>query len=181
MGDVIETNWYVIKVRFNRTLIAQELLTKLGVEAFLPMELRTVVTKGRKVQQKLMPMVANMIFINTTLQKLKDICAVHKFLVYSSHKVENRYEAMVVPDYQMQQFRDFVEGNYEHIDYIDASKVNFTKGERVRITSGVFKDKEALFVRVQGKRSKQAVVQIGEFVVAVTKSEIKKDMLEVIE
>ncbi len=141
-------HWFVLKVRFNRIVEAQNTLAKLNTECYVPMEMRAVVCKGRKVKSKMMPVLSNLIFVKSTLDSIKEICTTHKYLYYLSHKVDNQFQAMVIPNEQMEQFRKFIDGNFKGIDH---ERIKFTGGEKVKITSGVFRGSEATFIKVSGK------------------------------
>lgn len=171
-----EKRWYVLRAKFNRALIAQDLLLKLSIDSFVPMELRSVVCKGKKIHTKLVPIISNLIFVDTTFSRIIELKAVYQYLYYLTHNLNGKIEPMYVPRDQMQQFKDFIEGNFEHIEQIDPNGLDFSKGDKVKIISGVFKGKEGFFMKVKGKRSKQVVVAI-DGIVAVMISDLHSSMI----
>ena len=80
--------WYILRANFNRALMAQTLLTKQGVENFVPLEKREVIVKGKKPVTKLMPVLLNLVFVKTTLSQLKEITALNNYLYYLTYRKE---------------------------------------------------------------------------------------------
>ena len=76
-------------------------------------------------------------------------------------------QPIIVPDIQMRSFMA-VAGNCDHqLVYLELSTVSFRKGERVRVTGGIFEGVEGEFIRV--KNDRRVVVSIrGVMAVATT-------------
>ena len=45
MSDLDKIDWFVLRIRFQRAVIAQKRLNKPEIESYLPMEVRAVPTK----------------------------------------------------------------------------------------------------------------------------------------
>lgn len=149
--EAVQQEWFVLKVRFNRIIEAQNTLAKHNAECYVPMEMRSVICKGERVKNKMMPVLSNLIFVKSTIEAIKELCGRYKYLYYLSHKVDGLFQAMVIPEKQMEQFRKFIDGDFKGLDH---EKIKFTGGEKVIIKSGVFRDSEATFIKVGGKRSR---------------------------
>lgn len=169
--------WYVLRAKYNRALIAQKMLSERSIESFVPMEMRSVVCKGKRQIRKLVPILLNLIFVKTTLARIKELQIECNYLYYVTHEQDGVKSAMVIPEEQMASFRSFVEGNLESIEYIDINAINPKAGQRVRVTQGSFAGKEGVFVKVKGKRSRQVVVAI-DGLIAVALTSIDINMIE---
>ncbi|MFI3268486.1 MAG: UpxY family transcription antiterminator [Rikenellaceae bacterium] len=160
--------WFVLQAMYSRAVKAQEMLTNLEIETFVPMEKRKVVVKGKKIQEKMVPALRNMLFVKSTFSRIREIKAVNKYLWYLTHTLNGSIEPIIVPDDQMTRFVEFVEGRFEDIEYIDHETIDLKKGEKVKIIAGAFQGKEANFIKITGKRNKQLVVAIdGVLAVAI--------------
>lgn len=158
MNDLEEIGWFVLKVRFQRAVIAKNKLAEHGIEVYLPMELRAVKTKGGGECVKLMPILSDLIFVKTDFQKLRDICAVYKYLYYQSEKTDGVNRAIRIPDNQMSQFQDFISGNYENID---CKITKLKSGQKIVIKSGIFKGCKIIFKQEKGKTTKEYKIEIN--------------------
>lgn len=171
------TSWYAIRVTYSRELQLKDYLDEQQVENFIPMHYEYVIRDERKTR-KLVPAIHNLVFVRSTRRYLDDL------KVAKARTIPIRYimdhitrRPMVVPDRQMHSFIA-VAGNYdEQIVYLDAAEVNLKKGDRVRITGGVFEGVEGEFLRVKGDR--RVVVAI-QGVMAVATAFVHPSMIEVI-
>ncbi len=177
MGIEEVNEWYVLRAKYNRALMAQKMLAERSIDSFVPMESRSVTVKGNRVRQKLVPILLNLIFVKTTFANVKELQIDHSYLYYVTHEVEGVKRAMTVPNEQMSRFIDFVEGNLDKVEYIDIDSLNLKGGEKIRVLSGPFQGKEGIFVKVKGKRSKQFVVSI-DGLVAVMVAGVGVNMIE---
>ncbi len=165
----IEENkqWYVLEARHNGALKAQKLFGDLQIKSYVPMESKALKTKGGKVTTKFVPIFYNLIFAQTSFTRLNEIKALNPYLWYKTDGPTGNSKPMTVNDEKMQIFIDFIDGNFDKINYIDPSSFDLKAGERVRITDGPFKGKEGTFVKVKGQRKLQIVVAIDNLL-AVT-------------
>ncbi len=155
-----DSHWYVIQAAHNGALKAQEQFNNHKIDSFIPMEMRDVVVKGGKTKRKLMPVFLNLIFADVSFRQLCDMKILNKDLWYVNTVVDGEKQPMTVPRDEMKEFIDFVNGNFQHLEYIDTQSFNLEKGERVRITDGPFAGKVGIFVKVKGKRNKQVVIAV---------------------
>ena len=176
-----EEKWYVLQAIYSRALVAQKMLSDLSIETFIPMERKDIKVKGNKTQTKMVPIIRNLIFVKSTFTRIREIKAVHKYLWYLTYQDEGSAKPMVVPEERMDRFINFVEGNFDQIEYLDHETLNLKRGERVRIISGVFKDKEATFIKIVGKRSKQLVIAIDGILAVVIKTSNPSQIIEKIQ
>lgn len=178
MNNLEEIQWHVLQAMHGKAMTAQRLFSQISIETFVPMEKRPITVKGKKVQTKLVPIFLNLIFVKSTLDYIKEIKSQYGYLYYLTHNVNGVKQPIIVPMAEMERFINFVDGNFEHIDYIDTKGLDIKKGERVKITSGVFKGKDGTFVKITGKRNKQIVVAIDGLLAVVIKTPNPSQIVE---
>lgn len=158
MDDLNTVDWFALRVRFQRAAIAQKRLDKPNIEVYLPMEVRAVATKCGGECVKLMPIFSDMLFVRTTFQRIKDICAAYKDLYYRSEVVDGMKKAIRIPEEQMTTFKEFIAGNFENID---CKMTKIKSGEKIVVKSGMFKGSKVVFKEVRGKIRKEYKVEIN--------------------
>lgn len=171
--------WYVMKASNNRASIAKIELEKRSVVSFVPLEKKK--RKNRNGEECLVtaPILPSWIFVKSDLPTIKKISKEidYLFLLYDRTIGEvDRGEPMVIPTCEMDEFITFVDGNSDKIAVVDHNEIDLRKGEKVKITTGAFKDKTATFISVKGKRNKQIVVKIEGYiaVMATTQFAVEK-------
>ena len=106
------------------------------------------------------------------IREIKEKMDYLQYLVNSRTK-----EKIVVPQDQMQRFIAIAGSSSDKLLWFNPDEINLTKGMRVRITDGEFKDYEGVLVKVKGARDKRVVVAI-EGVIAVAMATIHPSLLE---
>ena len=178
MNDLEEIKWHVLYTVHGNAMVAQRLFSQLSIETFVPMEQRPVTVKGKKIIIKLVPILSNLIFVKSTIARIKEIKSTLTYLYYLNTNTGGEKQPMIVPMVEMEKFIQFLEGNFEHIEYIDTKGLDIKKGERVKIISGVFKGKEGTFIKIIGKRSKQIVVEIDGLLAVAIKTPNPSNIIE---
>ncbi len=145
-----EKKWYAIRVTYNREMKVKAELETMNVEHFLPMQYKEVMQGERKVRI-LKPSIHNLIFIYATKDEIIDYKMSTALPIrYIMDRETNR--PMIIPERQMRNFIA-VAGTYdEQIIYLECNPTNMKRGERVRITGGIFAGAEGEFIRVKGDR-----------------------------
>jgi transcription antitermination factor NusG len=164
-----------LRITYSRELVLKAFLDQNHIENFIPMRYEFVLRNGQRIR-KLVPAVHNLVFIRATrktIDEIKEENAVSLPLRYIMDRETRR--PIVVPESQMRNFIA-VAGNYEQqVIYLPAVEYSMRKGERVRITGGVFEGVEGVFVRVKGDR--RVVVSI-QGVMAVATAFIHPSLIE---
>lgn len=142
--------WYAIRVTYNREMKVKRELDSLHIENFLPMKYRIVMRGERKIKE-LVPAIHNLIFVNINKAALKEYKATTTLPIRYIMDRETR-EPIVIPDYQMKNFVAVAGNLKEQIVYLEPNVSNFKKGDKVRITGGVFEGTEGYFMRIKGDR-----------------------------
>ena len=124
-----------------------------------------VVKNGQRIR-KLVPAIHNLVFIHSTRKKIDEIKEMNAATLPLRYIMDRETrQPIVIPEIQMQNFIA-VAGNYnEQVIYLPAVDALVKKGDRVRITGGIFEGVEGVFVRIKGDRrvvvSIQGVMAVG--------------------
>lgn len=166
MNDFItEINWYALRVTYSRELALKAYLDEQHIENFIPMHYAYVIKGERKVR-KLVPVVHNLVFVRSSrscINRMKDDTALP--IRYIMNRETNR--PIVIPEGQMHHFIAVAGTNDEQLVYLEPSAVAFRKGQRVRVTGGIFEGVEGEFIRVKNDRRVMVSIQ-GVMAVATT-------------
>ncbi len=176
-----QTEWYVLRVTYQRELIAKRRLDELGVESFVPTKVvRAKLVNGRRVLQR-KALVHNYIFVRSDRQKIDHIKQFElPYLRYVMHTKNGVRQAIVVPEVQMRSFMLVTGTEDERLMLLEPESVELAVGMRVRVIGGVFAGAEGLLMKVAGARERRVVVKI-EGIAAVATPRIEKELIEIIE
>ena len=165
-----DVEWYVMRVTYQRELVAQRLLRELGIESFVPTQkVRRRKSTGHYYWRE-EAKVHNYIFVHSSLARLQEIKTTKiTYLRYMMAKgSEGRPEPQFVPADQMESFMAICRS--EGVKYLDPD-LDLRKGDRVKILKGPLAGVEGRFVKISAKNEKRVVVQI-EGVAAVATAAI---------
>lgn len=170
--------WYVLRVTYQRELIAHNRLEALGVESYVPIQKRRI-ARGGRVVIRTVSLLHNYIFVHATLAQIKEIKENHiTFLRYMmGHDEDGNRCHQIVPDDQMRNFIAITGNDSAIVKYLDPNVIDLTKGDRVRILSGPFEGVEGTFMKISAKNEKRVVVKI-EGVAAVATAAIPAALVE---
>ncbi|WP_260457938.1 UpxY family transcription antiterminator [Bacteroides stercoris] len=138
-------------------------------------DLRYIMKSGKRVR-KLLPAIHNLVFVYSTRKRIDTL----KDRLESSMPIRfimNREHCrpVVIPESQMRSFI-LVAGNCdEAVLYVEPAELHLVKGQKVRITGGVFEGVIGEFVRIRHDR--RVVVNI-EGVMAVATTFIPPSLVE---
>lgn len=171
-----QKQWFAIRVTYNREMKVKRELDQLKIENFLPMTYRVVMRGERKIKE-LVPAIHNLIFVYISTEQLKEYKATTilpiRYIMDQEHK-----SPLVIPDYQMRNFIAVAGNINEQLIYLNPETIDLKKGDKVRITGGVFKGAEGHFIRIKGDR--RLVVTINGLA-AVATTFIQPTLIEKIE
>lgn len=143
-------HWFAIRVTYNREIKVKRELDSLQIENFIPMKFR-IIQRGDKKIKELVPAIHNLIFINITSSDLKEYKATTTLPIRYIMNRETR-EPIIIPENQMKNFIAVAGNVAEQLVYLEPNLSNFTKGDKVKITGGVFEGAEGYFMRIKGDR-----------------------------
>ena len=173
--DISPLNWFAVRISYSRELALKEVLDKRSIESFIPMR-HEYITKNGKRTRKLVPAVHNLVFIHSTRQCIDDlkeelgIRIPIRLIMNREHRCP-----IVIPDAQMRNFILVAGTHEEAVLYIDPVELYLVRGQKVRITGGVFEGVIGEFVRIRHDR--RVVVSI-EGVMAVATTYIHPSLIE---
>lgn len=176
--SILLKNWFAIRITYGRELLLKDMLDVEKIENFIPMRYDYILKNGRRLR-KLVPAIHNLVFVHSTRQRIDELK--EKFGVKIPMRyVMNRtsHQPIIIPDIQMRSFI-LVSGSYdEAVLYIEPTELALTKGQKVRITDGIFKGVIGEFVRIRHDR--RVVVNI-EGVMAIATTFVHSSLIEPIE
>lgn len=169
--------WYPLRVTYSRELLLKKALDAENIENFIPMHYEYVKKADRKVR-KLVPVVHNLVFVHSSLaciDRIKQSFGLSLAVRYIIDRETN--QPLVVPEVQMRSFIA-VSGNYEEqIVYLDPAITALQKGDRVRITGGIFEGVEGIILRVKGDRRVSVCIK---GVMAVATAYVHPSLIELV-
>ncbi len=165
--EQIEPNqWFVMAPIYQQEIKIKDYLDKKQIRSYLPVKNNIKTCNGRKQAVKV-PLINGLLFIYTTEDTLKEICAEQPYLHYKYDKIDGKSRKMVVPQKQMEDFLRISNLDNEDIIYFDPKDVdlNLTKGVPIRLHSCNSKldGIEGVYIRVRGKREKRLVISLNGY------------------
>lgn len=159
--------WYALRVTYSRELTFKNYLDREGIENFIPMRYEYIVRNERRVR-KLVPAVHNLVFVHASrarIDAIKESVGLSSPIRYIMDRANN--QPIIVPDIQMRSFMAVAGNCDQQLVYLEPSVVSLRKGERVRVTGGIFQGVEGEFIRI--KNDRRVVVSIqGVMAIATT-------------
>ncbi len=186
-GD--ERHWFVLLVAYRTELKVRQLLRELGqIEAFVPMRrIRKRDKMGRFCYEEKVAL-NNYVFVHTSYKRLKQLKAEHPFKLDFNFMLRDVYEGMnkvgrtpvVVPRREMLNFIAVAGNQQERVQFIDAQKIDWKVGQRVRVVAGSFAGVEGVYLSTTRKHERRVVVQL-EGIAAVATTALPAVLVEPIE
>ena len=170
------TNWYALKVFYNRVAKIEMLLKGRNIESYIPMQSIEQVVAGRKVRRR-KPAISSLMFMRCNEAEASEL---QKSLMGEVMVYRNRGERQpaAIPDNQMQMFIRVTSIDDLGMEYLGEVNEEWATGDRVRVTGGIFQGAEGYIKRIKGNH--RLVVAI-EGVIAVATSYIPTCFLEKVE
>lgn len=171
--------WFVLRVTYQRELMAKEQFDSLGINSFVPMKTVRKLDKNGKYVKKRVSALHNYIFVNSTRKILDEIKLTKiPWLRYvMSINGNSAKQVLTVPKKQMLDFIAVAGSDDDRIEFISEEQLHLTQGDRVRILSGPFEGVEGIFMKLNNKRGRCVVIKI-EGVTAVATASIPAILVE---
>ena len=169
-------NWYALKVFYNRVNKIETLLKGQNIESYIPMRSVEQIVGGRKVRRR-KPAISSLMFMRCSETEASEL---QKQLMGEAMIYRNRGERLpaAIPDSEMQMFIRITSIDDLGLEYLGESNEEWTTGDRVRVTGGIFQGAEGYIKRIKGNH--RLIVAI-EGVIAVATSYIPTCLLEKVE
>ena len=159
MEAMTETvRWYAIKVYYNRMKQLREQLAVDGIRFFIP------------------SMVSSLLFVQASNDYLMQFEEGYRGRLWVYRDLLTG-KPSAIPEREMEVFIFVCTAGQQGLSYLGEDKPEYHKGDRVRVTDGVFKGAEGFVKRI--KKDRRLVVSIRG-VVAVATSYIPPQFLEII-
>lgn len=169
--------WYALRITYSREVPLKEFLDERKIENFLPMHYR-LFRRGDKEVRKLVPVVHNLIFVRSSRTAIDEIKAETEGYLPLRYLMDRAtHQPIIVPGVQMKHFIAVAGTHDDQLLYIDPATISLKRGDRVRITGGMFEGVEGEFLRVKGDR--RVVVSI-QGIMAVATTFIHPSLIQVI-
>lgn len=172
-------HWFVLRVTYQRELIAKEKLASIGVRSFVPTLKEKRMGRNGVYEWKEKSALHNYIFIHSSkeaIDRIKNSSLPYlRYIILSDS--DNKRRPMIVSDKQMEDFITVTRNSNEEIIYLRPDDISLTKGDKVRITEGPFKGVEGILVKVLNKKEKRVVVKI-DGVTAVATAQVPSALIE---
>ncbi len=177
MESVAVECWYALRVTYGREMKLREFLMPSGVTCFVPMCYRETERNGKR-SRRLVPAIRNIIFVYSTLERIGQIKR------QLGEKIPVRYimdcatgEPVVVPAREMEYFIAVSSTNNDELIYLTDVKQVPRRGQRVKVTGGIFEGIEGEVVRI--RKDRRVMVSLPG-VMAVVTTFIEPRLLEIV-
>ena len=169
-------SWFAIKVFYNTVLTLQRRLDEQHIESYIPMKSTEQIVNGRKIRRR-KPAISSLLFVRCTEQQASELQVLFRgeAMLYTNRG--EKYPA-AIPDQQMRTFISVTSIDDIGMEYLGDITDEWTTGQRVRVTGGVFTGAEGYIKRIKGNH--RLIVAI-EGIVAVATSYIPTCYLERVE
>ena len=148
-----DLNWYPLRITYSRELALKNYLDSKQIENFIPMR------NERKIR-KLVPAIHNLVFVRSTRKQLEEIKEAKGAILPIRYIMDcETQQPITIPDVQMRSFIAVAGNCDQQVVYLDPTTINLKRGQRVRITGGVFEGVEGEFVRIKDDRRVVVVIQ----------------------
>ena len=180
VAKMTKVSWYPVRVLFGKVGLVKRTLDECDVEYFYPTHTVEKETKdGLKYVDE--PLVRSLIFIKTTSLGLREIKMRYSTCLipyYDRSREDGTRPPVTVPEDKMEMFIKLCEMKESGLEYLGEDEPKYHKGDRVRVTDGIFKGFEGHIKRIRHDR--KLIVTI-EGVAAFATRFIPPSMLEKIE
>ena len=170
-----QREWYVLRVTYQRELVAHKMLDDNGITNFVPTILVRRNGRDGKFKWERKAAIHNYVFDKPTIQSLKTNLI--PYLRYVMTSVNGQSRIQTVPEWQMRNFIAVAGNAQERALFLDPLEVNLSRGDTVRITGGPFEGVEGTFLSVRNEKEKRVVVKI-EGIAAVATTVIPSSLVE---
>lgn len=166
----LRVEWYVVRVTYQRELVAQRLLEEMGIESFVPTQKVKRRKSGGGYYIREVAKVHNYLFVHTSEEKIKEIK--QSRIPYLRLVVAPDGDRRVAQYVRAKEMEDFMRiCRSEQAKYLEPEE-SLRVGDRVRILAGPLEGVEGIYVRTSARHEKRVVVQI-EGVAAVATAAYK--------
>ncbi len=138
------TYWYVARTRHGSELRTRDRLSQLGVESFVPSQMRISSNGKKKIEE---PLLCSFVFLRSTKDAALEL--IHAKGVKADYCFDcATHRMMIVPDKQMDDFRRVLD---DSVDVGGLLGQTLLTGDKVRVTKGALQGVEGRVIQISGK------------------------------
>lgn len=145
-------HWYAFKVFYNKVFEVDEQMRAAGLETYFPVVKSYKLVDG-KAKMLVKPAISSLIFVRCTedavLSWQKQLLG--RVMLYS-HLSEGVRRPSPIDEEEMRVFQLVTAVDDDRLEYLDVGSVNYRMGQKVRVTSGPYKDCIGYIKRIKGNR-----------------------------
>lgn len=169
-NELPETHWYAIRAFHNKARSIKAQVDKDGLQSYVPMRTVEKTNNSNTIYSK-EPVIPSLIFIRADQGYIenirKDPASYAGVYCYPGTSTP-----AVIPDREMEMFIFVTTVGSRNLEAID---ISLAKGDRIRVTNGIFKGAEGYITRVHN--AKRLIVVI-EGIAAIATTYVPKDYVE---
>ena len=166
--------WFVLRVTFNRTQKAYDIISKAKVQYYMPMHYVIKKEIGKK-KRMLQPLLPNLFFvyatreaINSIIKKKGEETSVLKFYLDKTKSLEEngKHPPLTIPFTSMTNFIKATSTDNEHVRIVSSEQCHYKSGDIVKVIDGEFKGVTGRVARISGQQ--RVVVEISGLCLVAT-------------
>ncbi len=170
--------WYVLSANYKKEIAVRDELIGLGFQAYVPMQYELLKVNGQR-QRVLRPAIHELVFVKATKEDLLDYkhsSRLNPYIFFRSMRLEQGWKPIVVREDDMENFMKLTQMSEIGLKYFKPEELRLSKGQKVRIMDGIFKNIVGTVQKLPHKRGDYLVVEIPG--VSVVAASIKPDYVE---
>ena len=161
-----EYHWFVLRVTYNRTQKACDIIANADVQSYMPMHyiIKKEIGKKKRILQPLLP---NLFFVYTTreianaiIKKKGDEPSILKFYLDKTKPLEEngKHPPLTIPFAAMINFIKATSTDSEHVRIVAPEQCHYKSGDLVKVIGGGFEGVTGKVARIAGQQ--RVVVEI---------------------
>lgn len=145
-----ESNWYALKVFYNKVFDLRDALAPLVDETYVPLA-SAIVERGGVRKKVERPLVSSLLFVRARPELASGMQPLieGRAMMYTRHDANGRREPVVIPEREMNIFMLVTSRGQSGVEYIGDDLPRYHSGDRVKVIDGPFKGSEGHIVRIK--------------------------------
>ncbi len=158
--------WFVLRVRYNRTQKAQRLISEANLQSYVPTHY-VVKKENGKSKRILVRLLPNLIFVYTTRQVMSSLIRRQedgtslKYYLDKTKPLEDngKHPPLTIPYTAMRNFIIATSTDSEHVRLVSAEQCRYKSGDIVKVIGGEFEGVVGKVSRIAGQQ--RVVVEVS--------------------